>query len=55
MMGVCARPPSRVICAAASSIRGTPTYIAQNGGACTSGGLIMTPATGASPARLNMV
>src|SRR5512138_530668 len=39
---VCAVPPSRSICVAASCSFGTPMYIAQNGGALTSSGLVMT-------------
>jgi hypothetical protein len=35
MTGVQAPPPSRSMWAAASSSFGTPTYIAQNGGAST--------------------
>jgi hypothetical protein len=52
---VWALPPSRLTCDAASSSFGTPTYIAQNGGACISFGLVMTPAMGTSPLRLNIV
>ncbi len=43
------------MCAAASSSFGTPTYIAQNGGALIPSGVVRTPATGICPARLNMV
>ena len=48
-------PPSCLTRPAASSSFGTPTYMAQKGGASMPSGRAITPATATSPVRLNIV
>ena len=48
-------PPSRSILPTASSSFGTPTYIAQNGGAFMPSGVFIRPATPTSPLRWKIV
>jgi hypothetical protein len=48
-------PPRRLMWATASSSFGTPTYIAQNGGAFIPSGRVIRPATGIAPLLLNVV
>ena len=55
MTGESSLPPSRLMCATASSSFGTATYIAQNGGMFMPSGLFIRPATCTSPLRLKTV